>query len=70
MRKPKQQHIVRTLPLLLAAAYAGGAFAQSQIEEVIVTAQKRQEKLQDVPLSITAISGAQLETRGIEGWPT
>ena len=67
MRKPKQQHIVRTLPLLLAAAYAGGAFAQSQIEEVIVTAQKRQEKLQDVPLSITAISGAQLETRGIEG---
>lgn len=57
----------RLLPLLLTAAYASGAMAQSQIEEVIVTAQKRQEKLQDVPLSITAISGAQLETRGIEG---
>jgi iron complex outermembrane receptor protein len=62
-----RKYTVRTLPLLLAAAYAGGAFAQSQIEEVIVTAQKRQEKLQDVPLSVTAISGAQLETRGIEG---
>jgi len=36
-------------------------------EEVVVTAQKRQEKLQDVPLSVTAITGAQLETRGIEG---
>ncbi|TWO78697.1 hypothetical protein, partial [Denitratisoma oestradiolicum] len=30
------------------------------LEEVVVTAQKRQERLQDVPISITAISGAQL----------
>jgi iron complex outermembrane receptor protein len=67
MRKSTQKHAVRTLPLLIAAAYAGGALAQSQIEEVVITAQKRQEKLQDVPLSVTAISGAQLETRGIEG---
>ncbi|CAB1369859.1 putative TonB-dependent receptor [Denitratisoma oestradiolicum] len=37
------------------------------LEEVVVTAQKRQERLQDVPISITAISGAQLENRGIEG---
>lgn len=67
MRRLTQRHLVRTLPLMLAAAYGGSAMAQSQIEEVIVTAQKRQEKLQEVPLSITAISGAQLETRGIEG---
>jgi iron complex outermembrane receptor protein len=44
------------------------AFAQSpparpddnRIEEVVVTAQRREESLQDVPLSITAISGEQL----------
>lgn len=58
---------VRILPLMIAAAYTGSAIAQEVIETVVVTAQKRKEKLQDVPLSITAIGGAQLETRGIEG---
>ena len=42
------------------------AFAQQQadtgvLEEVVVTAQKRQESLQNVPLSITAIGTAKLE---------
>jgi len=35
------------------------------IEEVIVTAQKRQESLQDVPLSVTAISGESLREDGV-----
>ena len=36
------------------------------IEEIIVTAQKREERIQDVPLSITAFSEVELERRGID----
>ena len=35
------------------------------LEEVIVTARKREEPLQDVPVSISAFSGAQLDARGV-----
>ena len=35
--------------------------ASAQLDELIVTAQKRAENVQDVPLSITAISGAEIE---------
>ncbi|CAB1370665.1 TonB-dependent receptor [Denitratisoma oestradiolicum] len=44
-----------------AVAVEGGA----PIDEVIVTAQKRAERLQDVPIAISAISGGQIEARGI-----
>ena len=36
------------------------------LETVTVTAQKREEKLQDVPIAITAMGAAQLESRGID----
>ncbi|MCC6927342.1 TonB-dependent receptor [Novosphingobium sp.] len=34
-------------------------------EEIVVTARKVEEKLQDVPIAVTALSGATLEARGI-----
>ncbi|HEY2662063.1 MAG TPA: TonB-dependent receptor [Caulobacteraceae bacterium] len=46
-----------------AAPNAGGPVATT--DEIIVTAQKRSERLQDVPLSITAVTGAQLAKQGI-----
>lgn len=46
------------------------AFAQNDsgevIEEILVTAQKRTQNLQDVPMSVTAISGHSLERLGAE----
>ncbi|MGB1563395.1 MAG: TonB-dependent receptor [Sinimarinibacterium flocculans] len=36
------------------------------IEEIVVTAQKREEALQDVPISVQAFSGEGLDVRGVE----
>jgi iron complex outermembrane receptor protein len=46
------------------------AFSQNQptevaLQEVVVTAQKRTENLQDVPIAMTALSGERLEAAGI-----
>jgi len=52
--------------LVLAAAAAGGAAAQeTALEEIVVTAQKRAQSLQDVPLSVAAVTGEALEARNI-----
>src|SRR5215469_5027797 len=48
---------------LLASAIAAPAFAQ--IETVVVTAQKRSEDIQTVPISVTAYSAADLAARQI-----
>ncbi|UCG71364.1 MAG: TonB-dependent receptor [Chromatiales bacterium] len=39
--------------------------AQEPMEQIIVTARKREESLQEVPLSISAFTAEQLESRGV-----
>ncbi|WP_040603644.1 TonB-dependent receptor [Sphingobium lactosutens] len=55
-------------------ATAGSAFAQSDIapqgddggiEEIVVTAQRREQRLQDVPVAVTALTAEALANRGI-----
>ncbi len=51
---------------VLSAICSSHAFsAGATIEEVIVTAQKRSESLQDIPLAVTAFSGDQLREDGV-----
>ena len=45
--------------------WTGLASAQGVLEEVIVTAQKREQSLQDVPIAVTAITGDTIKKRAI-----
>lgn len=51
----------------LTGAIAVNTHAQPVIEEVVVTAQKREESLQDTPLAISAFSENEMQQRGIVG---
>ena len=42
------------------------AFSQSKLEEVVVTAQKREQNLQDVPIAVTAFTGDQMNAFGVQ----
>ncbi|HWV13253.1 MAG TPA: TonB-dependent receptor plug domain-containing protein [Sphingobium sp.] len=63
--------IARSVVTLLMSSTALPALAQDQaggaIEEIVVTAQKREESLQDTPISIAAFSARDLENKGISG---
>ena len=48
-----------------ASAQTAAATDDGGIAEIVVTAQKRAENIQDVPIAITAIGSAFLESRGI-----
>ena len=48
-------------------AYGQGTGDESQIGDIIVTAQKREQNLQQVPMAITALQTGDLQARGISG---
>jgi iron complex outermembrane recepter protein len=60
-----------SMVLAITAAFAGAealaadASTGPALEEIIVTAQKRSENLQDVPISVVAISAQQIKDAGI-----
>jgi len=66
-----------TMALIAPVVAAASAAAQAQntdetkpgvLEEVVVTATRRSERLQDVPLSVTAFSQTELTQKGIVGY--
>jgi outer membrane receptor protein involved in Fe transport len=50
------------------AALTSEESSSNDLEEIVVTSQKVQQDLRDVPMSITVISGAQLEERHVDGY--
>jgi iron complex outermembrane receptor protein len=61
-------HNPKLLALAIATCISASTFAQDDtpaLEEMLVTAQKRVQKLQDVPISVNALSGEKIETSGI-----
>lgn len=53
------------VPLIPASDLALAPVALAQLEEVIVTARRRAENLQETPISVSSVSGQQLENAGI-----
>ena len=49
----------------LSGAWPQGVGAQSALQEIVVTAERRSENAQDVPVALTAISAADLDSRGV-----
>src|SRR5882724_8184276 len=58
-----------TLLVFIAAALLGqvpgAALADDELNEIVVTAQRQTERIQDVPIAITALSAADLIDRGV-----
>ena len=54
-----------TLPLFLILLSLWSGLASAQIEEITVTAQKRAESLQDVPIAVTAFTSDSMESLGV-----
>jgi iron complex outermembrane receptor protein len=70
IQKAKSGVLKKTVvALCIGSLYGSAAMAQSTapagIEEIIVTAQKRSERVQDVPIAISAFTASQIENKNI-----
>src|SRR3989338_9371055 len=52
--------------LFAGAAYAQDAAEQNSVDAIIITATKREQSLQDVPVVVTAVSGQLMQDAGVK----
>ena len=55
----------RVLSTVVMFSFAATAQAEQLLEEIVVTAQKREQIVTDIPMSVTALSGEDLKTLGL-----
>ena len=63
--REKLTFYLSTFVLLNASAFSGFILSQAAVEEIVVTARKKAESLQDVPLSVSALRESSLEELGV-----
>jgi len=61
MKTYYKQLIISTIAMVVMTS----GFAQNVLEEIIVTANKRNQTLQDIPMNISVLTGDDIEERGI-----
>ncbi len=66
MRTYRSATVAAVSMIALMAGTPAAAESANQIEELVVTAQKREQNLQDVPIAVSAFSGAALDRVQIE----
>jgi iron complex outermembrane receptor protein len=64
MNRLNQRALLRIAVMGLMVGVSGQAFAQ--LEEVVVTAERRETSLQQTPISIAAFTAETMEFKGIE----
>jgi iron complex outermembrane receptor protein len=62
----KHKFLLTVSALTLALPVAAQAQPSSAVDEILITARKRTERLQDVPMSVAAFTAADLERAGVE----
>lgn len=62
----KTTFVKKALVLSVLASMTSMAIAEVTIEEIVVSARKRAENLQEVPIAVTAFTEAQIESAGIQ----
>ena len=65
MEKPRLTPISIAVALALPTSGLNAQTNESAIEEITVTASRREQSILDVPYNITAVSGQELESRGV-----
>jgi len=66
LRRAHASRLIRLAPALIVGLFAFGHVAAQEIfEEIIVKAQKRDQNIMEVPIAVTAVTGAEIEASGI-----